>query len=204
MDADRSDLCDAQFGERDNDVLALIGEEGLATFSFDGLKRRLGLHPETLSRILDRLEEEGIVKKGPSGYEVTSKISDLLPLPQTSDDGSRKTLLQTFLPSDVPIPGLILSLKGRWFGSLRWLGLSDNGECVTLKWITEDDDIQISATISETALTIEAKFLQNRNLNVALKASHQLLAHISRLCSRSQLLRRVAYFGNSDVYLTPA
>src|SRR4030042_28714 len=86
-------------------------------------------------------------------------------------------------------------------GSLRWLGLSENGECVTLKWITEDDGIQISATISETALTIEAKFLQDRNLNVALKASHQLLAHISRLCSRSQLLRRVAYFGNSDVYL---
>jgi len=204
LDADRSDLCDAQFGERDNDVLALIGEEDLATFSFDGLKRRLGLHPETLSRILDRLEEEGIVKKGPSGYEVTSKIGDLLPFPQTSDDGSRMPLLQTFLPSDVLIPGLISSLKGRWFGSLRWLGLSENGECVTLKWITEDDGIQISATISETALTIEAKFLQDRKLNVALKASHQLLAHISRLCSRSQLLRRVAYFGNSDVYLTPA
>ena len=204
MDADRSDLCDAQFGERDNDVLALIGEEDLATFSFDGLKRRLGLHPETLSRILDRLEEEGIVKKGPSGYEVTSKISDLLPLPQTSNDGSRMPLLQTFLPSDVSIPCLISSLKGRWFASLRWLGLSDNGECVTLKWITEDDGIQISATISETALTIEAKFLQDRNLNVALKASHQLLAHISGLCSRSQLLRRVAYFGNSDVYLTAA
>jgi len=162
------------------------------------------LHPETLSRILDRLEEEGIVRKGLSGYEVTSKISDLLPFPQASHDGSRMPLLQTFLPSDVPIPRLISSLKGRWFGSLRWLGLSENDHGVTLRWITEEDGIQISATISETALTIEAKFLQDRKLNVALKASHELLAHISRLCSRSQLLRHVAYFGNSDAYLTPA
>jgi DNA-binding IclR family transcriptional regulator len=49
--------------ERDTDVLSLIDEEGLTLFTFDGLKRRLGLHPETLSRILSRLEEEGIVKK---------------------------------------------------------------------------------------------------------------------------------------------
>ena len=35
--------------ERDTDVLALIENEGLAIFTFDGLKRRTGLHPETLT-----------------------------------------------------------------------------------------------------------------------------------------------------------
>jgi DNA-binding transcriptional regulator YhcF (GntR family) len=205
LDADGYDFSDASFSERDNDILDLISEEDLTMFSFDGLKRRSGLHPETLSRILGRLEQEGIVEKRPAGgYSVTSKMSDFLRLRQTSNSGSYVPLLQTFLPSDMSVQKLISDLKGKWFGSLRWLGLSDNGENVTLKWITEDDDIQVDANISENALTIQAKFLQNRNFNMALKASYQLLSHISRLCSRSGLARCVAYYGDSDQHLMPA
>jgi DNA-binding transcriptional ArsR family regulator len=203
LDADWHDLSDASLGERDNDVLALLREEDLVTFSFDGLKRRLGLHPETLSRILSRLEQEGIVEKKPEGYRVTSRISEFLRLP-AYDGESRVPLLQTFLPSDVSVPQLVSDLRGRWFGFLRWLGLSDNGENVTLKWITEDGGIQVDANISETALTIEAKFLQDKNMNMALKSSYQLLTHISRLCSPSRRARHVAYYGNSDVFLMPA
>jgi DNA-binding MarR family transcriptional regulator len=53
--------------ERDLSVLRLIGDEELTGFTFDGLKRRLGAHSETLSRTLDRLESEGIVEKGEQG-----------------------------------------------------------------------------------------------------------------------------------------
>ncbi len=73
----QSQPTDYSLSERDADVLALIETEDLATFSFDGLKRRTGLHSETLSRILARLEEEGIIKKGPEGYKVTPKITEL-------------------------------------------------------------------------------------------------------------------------------
>ncbi len=203
MDAEWHDLTDASLGERDNDVLALLREEDLVTFSFDGLKRRLGLHPETLSRILSRLEQEGIVEKRPEGYHVTSRISEFLRIP-AYDDESRVPLLQTFLPSDVSVPQLVSDLRGRWFGFLRWLGLSDNGGNVTLKWITEDGGIQVDANISEAALTIEAKFLQDKNMNMALKSSYQLLTHISRLCSPSRRARHVAYYGGSDAFLMPA
>jgi DNA-binding transcriptional ArsR family regulator len=203
LDADWHDLSDASLGERDNDVLALLREEDLVTFSFDGLKRRLGLHPETLSRILFRLEQEGIVEKRPEGYRVTSRISEFLRIP-VYDGESRVPLLQTFLPSDVSVPQLVSDLRGRWFGFLRWLGLSDNDGNVTLKWITEDGGIQVDANISETALTIEAKFLQDKNMNMALKSSYQLLTHISRLCSPSRRARHVAYYGGSDVFLMPA
>ena len=204
MDTEWHDPSDASFGERDIDVLALLGEEELVVFSFDGLKRRLGLHPETLSRILFRLEQEGIVEKGPTGYNVTPRINEFLRTNPACSDESRVRLLQTFLPSDVSVNQLVSDLRGRWFGLLRWLGLSDNGGSVTLKWITEDGDIQVDANISEMALTIEAKFLQGKNMNMALKAAYQLMTYISRLCSPSRHVQNVAFYKGSDVFLMPA
>ena len=196
---------DYSLSERDADVLALIETEDLATFTFDGLKRRTGLHPETLSRILSRLEQEGIVKKEHEGYRVTPKITELK-LHQTHKETPTTPLIQTFLPSDLMTHHLILALKGKWFGLLRWLGISENSQGVTLKWVTEDGGIQIAANIQGTALNIEAKFLTNNNLNLALKASYQLMSLIGRLCISSQsarpaLARNVAYYGD---FMMPA
>jgi DNA-binding transcriptional ArsR family regulator len=187
-------------GYRDSDILAFLSEEDFTFFTFEGLKRRIGLHPETLSRILNRLEQEGIVKKTSEGYRVTREIAKHLKLHQTNTGDSRVSLLQTFLPSDMPVQQLISSLRGRWFGLLRWLGLSETNESITLKWITEDGDIQIDAKITETQLTIEAKFLHHTNLNRALKAAYQLMTYIGRLCSRTPMARQVAYFNDSSLY----
>jgi DNA-binding MarR family transcriptional regulator len=193
---------DYSLSERDADVLALIENEDLAIFTFDGLKRRTGLHPETLSRILVRLEQEGIVKKEHEGYRVTPKITKLK-LNQAHKEETTTPLIQTFLPSDLMTQQLILSLKGKWFGVLRWLGISENSDGVTLKWITEDGGIQIAANIQGTALNIEAKFLTNNNLNLALKASYQLMSNIGKLCQGSHTARNVAYYGVSP-FLMPA
>jgi hypothetical protein len=181
---------------RDADVLSFIEEEDLAVFTFDGLKRRLGLHPETLSRILSRLEQEGIVKKSPDGYAVTPKITKLKLHPQHEEKPSTP-LLQTYLPSNIPIQQLISQLRGKWFGLLRWLGTSENREDITLKWITEDGGIQLNATIQGTTLDIEAKFLTSNNLDLALKAAYQLMAYIGRLCTGARLARHVAYYPSS-------
>ena len=198
---------DYSLSERDADVLALIENEDLAIFTFDGLKRRTGLHSETLSRILNRLEQEGIVKKEPQGYRVTPKVTKLK-LHQTHNEKPTTPLIQTFLPSDLMTQQLILALKGKWFGVLRWLGISENNQGVTLKWITEDGGIQISANIQGTALNIEAKFLTSTNLNLALKASYQLMSNIGKICqssraSKGALAQNVAYYGNSP-FMLPA
>jgi DNA-binding transcriptional ArsR family regulator len=190
-------------GDRDSDILAFLSQEDFTFFTFEGLKRRLGLHPETLSRILNRLEQEGIVKKSAEGYTVTREIAKHLKLHQTNNAESRVSLLQTYLPSDIPVQQLISSLRGRWFGLLRWLGLSETNESITLKWITEDGDIQIDAKITETQLNIEAKFLHHTNLNRALKAAYQLMAYIGKLCSRTPMARHVAYFNDSNLYSMP-
>jgi DNA-binding MarR family transcriptional regulator len=203
----QSPTADYSLSERDADVLALIENEDLAIFTFDGLKRRTGLHSETLSRILCRLEQEGIVKKEAQGYRVTPKITELK-LQQPRKEEHATPLIQTFLPSDLMTQQLILSLKGKWFGVLRWLGISENNQGVTLKWITEDGGIQIAANIQGTALNIDAKFLTNNNLNLALKASYQLMANIGKLCqsshaAKNSLAQNVAYYGHSP-FMMPA
>ncbi len=193
--------------ERDEDVLTFLGEEEFHFFTFEGLKRRLGLHPETLSRILNRLESEGIVKKSSEGYTVTKEIAKHLQ--QRRGAENRVVLLQTFLPSDLPVEALVSNLSGRWFGLLRWLGLAENTEGVALKWVTEDGDIQLDAKISQNTLVVEAKYVRGYNQNLALKAAYQLMTHISRLSGRpartpAPIARHVGYFDTADYFFFPA
>ncbi len=186
-------------------MLSLIEKEDLTLFTFDGLKRRCGIHPETLSRVLSRLEDEGIIKKSPQGYTVTPKITKLK-LNHATKEEHTSTLLQTYLPSDLMTQQVIDDLKGRWFGLLRWLGMSETSRGVTLKWVTEDGGIQIAADIQGTQLNIEAKFLSSNNLNLALKATHQLMTNISKLYQTSKAAKHAAayYHKATSNYMPPA
>jgi hypothetical protein len=206
LDVSFQGFSDWSLSERDVDVLSFLGEEDFAVFTFEGLKRRLGLHPETLSRILDRLEAEGVVKKSSEGYTVTKEIVKSLKHNGVRGTVQRAVLLQTFLPSDLSIEVLVSNLRGRWFGLLRWLGLAQNEHGISLKWVTEDGSVQIDAKVCENVFSIEAKFLHGFNQNLALKASYQLMTHISKLNSRPKshanapIARHVGYFEDSDFY----
>ena len=198
LDADWHDMHDS-FSERDTNVLHVIEEEDLASFTFEGLKRRLRVHPETLSRVLGRLEDQGIVEKVADGYRVTSKAKEFLKFHSFSARAPSVHILRTLLPPNIPIQQVVSSLKGKWFGVLRWLGYSESDEGVTLKWITENGGTIIAANFAYGKLNISAKLLWEKDLNVAFRASYQLMGHISKLYSG--LGRdRVAYFAHFDPY----
>jgi len=165
---------------RDSNILQAIQEEGLTVFAFDGLKRLLGVHQEMLSRVLDRLEDEGLLEKVSEGYRLTARGSQPIARPVNSIQ-PRIPIVQSLLPHDVDVQRIIAGLKGRWFGSLRWLGYSQNEEGLVLKWITEEDSIQIDAKFTENYLSIDAKVGEEKDVSQAVKASHQLMGHISRL-----------------------
>jgi len=180
---------------RDTGILQAIQEEGLTVFSFDGLKRLVGVHQEMLSRILGRLEDEGLLERVVGGYRLTSKAEQVFrPL---SLARPRMPIVQSLLPQDVNIREIISNLKGRWFGKLRWLGYTQNEEGTVLKWITDEENIQIDAKFTETFLSIDAKIPEGQDTSRAVKASHQLLGYISRLYNGPQ---RPKSFANPVVF----
>lgn len=182
---------------RDSNILHAIQDEGLTVFAFDGLKRLLGVHQEMLSRVLDRLEDEGLLEKVSEGYRLTDRGSHQIAHPLSTTQ-PRIPIVQSLLPHDVDVQRIIAGLKGRWFGSLRWLGYSQTDEGLILKWITEEDNIQIDAKFTENYLSIDAKVGEEKDVSKAVKASHQLMGHISQLYGGPKrgrnLLTPVAFF----------
>ncbi|MDG7015762.1 MAG: hypothetical protein JRM82_00120 [Nitrososphaerota archaeon] len=170
---------------RDLDILKVIEEEGLESFSFEGLKRRVGAHPETLSRALDRLEEKSIVERATDGYRLTPKGREHLMVRPAELAGERMTLLKTMLPPHLVPEQLSKVLKGKWFGNLRWLGFSQGDGELVMKWVTDDGRVQLDAKFTRSELTIEGRLLQGNNLATAVTAAHQLLAHISKSYART-------------------
>ena len=169
------------FGERDRAVLRVIGEERLLGFTFEGLRRRLGAHSETLSRIIDRLEREQILTRTDGGYIVTERGRELSTPLRAGAYDSGVTILKTVLPpvqdSCIVVSGLI----GRWFGKLRWFGYSGSGGTTILKWVTEDGRVQVDALFEALTLTIRVRVADAGDMSAAIEAAHRLVGHISGL-----------------------
>src|SRR5271157_1922492 len=98
--------------ERDMGVLRVLEEEDLTGFSFEGLKRRVGTHPETLSRVLSRLEEQNIVERAEDGYRVTTTGREHLMVHPIGNSGERLTLLKTMLPPNGNLQSVFDNLRG--------------------------------------------------------------------------------------------
>ncbi len=194
-------LDDTSLSPRDTGVVQAIMEEGLTVFTFDGLKRLLGLHQEKLSRIIDRLEEEGVLEKVTEGYRVTTKGNAMIPRPLNSAQ-LPMPIVQSLLPRDVDIEGLASQLKGRWFGKLRWLGYQKNDDGLVLKWIADEDSFQIDAKFADNYLSIDAKVGENGDTSEAVKAAHLLLGHVSRSYSspkrRGHIAAPIVFYSVAD------
>jgi len=188
---------------RDGEVLKIIDEEGLTLFSFDGIRRRSGLHQETLSRVLDRLEDRGLVAKGPQGYSVLRTPGQDL---QRTFSGTAASvpLLQTLLPDDMDLPSLVAGLRGRWFGRLRWMGLGEGDDGTSLKWISEDGGIQVDADFTPGELNVTAHIREGAKLSEAIHASYELVSHLTRVYGRLRPRRRLSLMQLSLRHATAA
>jgi DNA-binding HxlR family transcriptional regulator len=166
---------------RDAEVVRAIEEEELSIFTFDGLRRITGAHPETLSRSLERLEDDGLVVKSPEGYSVTEKAKESFSLRPAYTAVKRVPILHTFLPHEASARTIVSALKGRWFDTIRWVGMAVSEEGFVMKWVTDDGSALIDAKFSAGQLDIDAKIASESDLPKAVRAAHQLMGRISRL-----------------------
>lgn len=180
-DRDSQEVDGHAMSARDADVVRAIGEEELSVFTFDGLRRIVRTHPETLSRSLERLEDEGLIIRSVEGYSVTDRAKALFS-PRPANGGTKAIpILHTFLPYDGSAGKIVSALKGRWFDAIRWVGMSETDDGVVMKWVTEDGGVLIDAKLAGAQLDIDAKVAKDSDLPRAVRAAHQLVGRISRL-----------------------
>ena len=184
---------------RDAEVVRAIEEEELTVFTFDGLRRLTGAHPETLSRSLERLEDGGLVVRSPEGYSVTDKAKESFAARPAYGGAKKVPILHTFLPYEASVKTIVLALKGRWFDTIRWVGMAEADDGLVMKWVTEDGTATIDARFSAGQLDVDAKVANEADLPKAIRAAHQLLGRISRLYASPRpgarpALMRIGYF----------
>lgn len=173
---------------RQREVLSALSEDRNATYSFQGLRRKLGLHQEMLSRTLDRLEEQDLIERTEDGYRIGLER-------RTSRPGvAGETSIETrVVAASLPIetdPILVLErLKGRWFGEFRWLGYSVTSSNLTMKWISDDGRIQLRAKLHKNALTIDAVHSSGIEENRAMSSAFELFELVT---SRTSLMPHAA------------
>src|SRR5438046_7006828 len=142
--------------EHDREVLEFLSQDPSSQVAFQGLRRRLGIHPEQLSRALHRLADSELVERTDLGYRVSRRALGFLSPSSLKPAGPNATILQTSLPAHVDLRGLVGALRGTWIGPLRWYGLSESDEGLRLGWGLEDDTIGIEIVVRPGQLPLTA------------------------------------------------
>ena len=161
---DEDSISIADLRKTDIDILKILSENEdentIAIFSFNGFKIRLNLHQEILSRSLKRLKELGLISKTKLGYKSTKNgkiIFSKLKKISNQKKGEQKyyQIIQISVPFILPNQQIVQSLSGKWFNSLRWIGMTQNVSAYQLKWKDIEDFIEIVVYLSNNNISIE-------------------------------------------------
>lgn len=171
---------ESDLDDREREVLRFLSSEQNGYFSFQGLRRRLGFHQETLARTLKRLEEARAIERSPQGYKFKEhgtsysfsvKTNHTLPKP----------IIDAYLPAQIDVTILFQKLKGRWFSNFRWLGYSHDGDKLSMSWISEDGHMQLQARIGGGKIVIAIDPMSNAEEPNQIAAAYQLFDHVSKI-----------------------
>jgi len=157
-------------------VLEMLSAESDATYTFQGLKRRLGLHQEKLTRILKRLEDDNLVAKTEEGYRT---LKHSRKAPQHLVNG--EPVIRGQLPPGIDSHNLVGKIKGRWFKNFRWVGYSNGHDEQSLYWITEDNRFQVRIQLSPIEILVWSQPIDSKETNSPVTAAYELFDRVSRM-----------------------
>lgn len=170
--------------EHDREVLEFLLRDPSAQVAFQGIRRKLGIHPEQLSRALHRLSEDELVLKTEVGYRISPRALSVLSPQEWSAESPGTTILHTHLPADVDLRSLVAALRGTWVGPLRWYGLSETPEELRLSWALEDESIRIETRIRSGQLSVVAHVESPERSDEATRLGHLLFRQVATEVSR--------------------
>src|SRR5437879_10176808 len=164
--------------DHDREVLEFLSQDPSTQVAFQGWRRRLGIHPEQLSRAMHRLAQDELVERTEPGYRVSRRALGILSPSSLTPAEPTVTILQTSLPAHVDLRGLVGALRGTWIGPLRWYGLAESDEGLRLGWALEDDSIGIEILVRPGQLTMSAKVDTPSRLDEATRLGAELFTQL--------------------------
>ena len=177
--------------QSDIDILEILFDNGdentIATFTFNGLKVRSNLHQEILSRSLKRLKELGLVDKNETGYNLNKKgkllFSELKNIlnEKISNQTKYTQIIQLSVPFQIPNQQIVQNLSGKYFGSLRWIGMIQNIRGYQLKWKDIEDFMEIILHLSNNNIIIETNEDKELNISKAFSYSTKIIESIGSI-----------------------
>jgi DNA-binding Lrp family transcriptional regulator len=192
--------------DNDSKILSLLTEDNGSSYTFKGLMRRLNLHQQSLTRALKRLEDLGFIHTLDTGYALSNKGE--LMLSGNITDASKQTtkgynftrLLQTSLPIEVKARDIARSLTGRWFSTLRWVGLIENEIGSILEWVNDDNSFRIKMNMISNNIVVETNAYSYIEKVEALIGACKIFEHITKeLQKNAQYVN--TYNSNTNHYL---
>lgn len=146
--------------------------------AFNGLRRSLGAHPESLTRALRRLERDGRVTHDSDGY--TLRLDGETPIApgRGSARAPPRVVASVHLPAGVSGDSVLGALAGRWFGALRWVGVYEHPGEPTLVWSAGGGGahVLLSARRGQLRVAIEGADASDQTAE-AEAAARELLGH---------------------------
>lgn len=153
-----SDSPESGLSSTDQKVFELIASSGLG-LSFQGIRRSLGIHQESLSRSLKRLTELGLVYKHGEDYWVNAEMA--------SRPREWYVVVDSALPKGVRREDMVRRLHGRWFKELRWFGESEDG--LKLVWTSQDGGYKVMLSILEQEFMVQTDTAKEEAVFTALR-----------------------------------
>jgi hypothetical protein len=141
--------------DRERDVLQELGRDADARVAFQGLRRRLRLHPQALTRTLRSLERAGFVLHDEKGYFVAPARRDLVQSPLSPPSQPLRPVFAALLPPHVDFKHLADQLSRRWFQGLRWYGVTEHAGEYVLHWLMDPNGANVRLRITARAIGLE-------------------------------------------------
>lgn len=151
LNQERNSILNDDLHINDKKILSLLSMDSNSQYSFTGIRRKLNVHQQTLTRALARLEELGFIEKSAAGYRL-SKNAEIIESSTTNftdptsvfpNDEHLFQLIHARIPVRTRLESVLNGLQGKWFDKFRFIGSKILSNGYVLKWLNETDSFEL-------------------------------------------------------------